>query len=636
MAKLTATNGFYGHSSNKKYTNSAANHLYVGKSPSTSNYRSRMVFPSLRAAQNIGDSRIVVTKAVLYLYRNEGGPTKIYAGCSGSSAWGAILSGYGGGDIAASTGWKSIDVTACAEAIAGYTGNWYMHMLADPGHRIRFDGTSSSHKPYIDITWEYVAATIKGDKEFVTLGEEIVFTITPEVEGETHTLTYSIGGSEGVIAENVGDTVSFTPPVELASEITDDSDGTINVFMTAYDADGNVLRTERYPLKVMVPVTLAAKFDQIGAELVGGLSGYALTGRSSAVIAPVIDVDETYGAEVKSVTARVVNGDREETIIWTEFAETEPGLFACAAAQTHVFDTAGDATVYLSVEDSRGLAKAARAKWEVCEYTPPMIETFTAQRYGPVYDDNEEEVGEAPDDLGNRVWVGVKASVATIVRDLEQLNILTWEIDAVNPATGETLEDSGTGNQSIEFLKKLQDVVSEGDTWNYTLTITDSAGESAVQYASVQPGWVNFALAACKRGAAFGGIPNATKEHPMLESWYPIYAYAGICGVNRYQEGEVETGDVWFGKKIFRQIITCSAPAGTTTSIGTIADIETVVELRGMATMNDTLTRVPLSYSYNGDDVVVGVMADGTVYVNCYKACTAFVIVDYTKKEVTD
>lgn len=637
--KLIASNGFYGHSGNGSYTNSAANHLYAGKSPGTSNYRSRMAFPSLRSAAGVGDSSIAITKMVLYLYRDDGGPATVRAGCSASPDWGAAVAGSGSAEAAASTGWKSIDVTACAEAAAGYAGKWYMHLTGSGDRRIRFSGTGSARKPYLEVTWEYVAATIRGDKEFVALGEEVVFTITPETEGETHTLTYSIGASEGVIAENAGDTVAFTPPVSLASEIVNDSVGTIDVYMTAFDADGNALRTERCPLTVMVPVTLAAKFDRIGAELADGLGGYALTGRSSAVIAPVIDVNGSYGADVRSVTARVVNGEREETIIWTEFAETEPGLFACAPVQSFVFDAAGDAVVYLSVEDSRNLAMAARAKWTVCEYAPPVIAAFSAQRYAPVYDENEEVSGYAPDDLGGYVWIDMNASAAEVAPEGGQLNSLAWQIDGVNTVTGETLSASGEGGQMILFERDrtlFPGAVGEGDAWNYTLTVTDSAGGSAVQYASVQPGWANFALAASKRGAAFGGIPKGTKEQPMLESWYPFYAYAGIHGVNRYEAGEVETGGVWLdGKKIYRQMITCSAPAGTTVSIGTIADIETVVELRGMATMNDTLTRVPLMYSYNGDDVVAGVQSDGTVYINSYKACTAFVIVDYTKRGET-
>lgn len=531
MAKLTASNGFYGHSSNKNYGNSAANHLYVGKSPSTSNYRSRMMFPSLRSYLSLGDARIAITAMKLYLYRNDEGPTKIYANCSASSSWGAAIAAYGSAEISASTGWKSVDMMRCAEAVAGYTGNWYIHLTGEGSNRIRFDGTGSSHKPYLEITWQYVAATIESDKETVLIGEPVTFTITPEVDGETHTMTYSIGESQGVIGENFGNTVEFTPGASLATEIIDDDIGTLDIHMTAYGPDGAALRTERYFQAVKVPEGMAAKVDSVGAALQNGLGGYALTGRSNAVVAPVIDVNGSYGATIKTVTATITNGENEQTAVWTAFEETQPGIFACAPVQTFVFNEAGVATFTVIVEDSRGFTDTAESTLMVCEYIPPIITTFSAQRYSAIYNDDEKPAGHAADDLGNYVWINAEAAVSEVAPDGEQLNVLSWKIEAVNPATGEGETVTGTSGQSLILTDNREifpDAVSEGDALNYTLTVTDSAGAAVVQYAAVQPGWANFALAASRRGAAFGGIPHGTAENPMLESWYPFYAYAAI------------------------------------------------------------------------------------------------------------
>lgn len=532
MAKLTASNGFYGHSGNKNYTNSAANHLYAGKSASTSNYRSRMAFPSLRNHLGLDPgARIVITAIKLYLYRNEGGPTKVYAGCSTSSAWGAATAAYGSANIPASTGWHSIDMKTCAEVVAGYTGSWYMHLTGEGSSRIRFDGTGSSHKPYLEITWEYVAATIKSDKETVELGKSVTFTITPEVDGETHTMTYAIGSAEGVIGENFGDSITFALNPALAAEIPDDDTGTLDIRMTAYGPDGNVLRTERYFQTVKVPATMAAKVESVGAELLNGLGGYGLTGRSSAILAPVIDVNGSYGATVKTVTATVTNGETVQTATWTEFEETEPGLFACAPVQTFVFGNAGDATISVTVEDSRGFTSAAETVWTVCEYMPPVITAFSVQRYSAIYNADEEPDGYAADDLGDHVWVNLAAEASNVAPADATLNSLAWRIDWVNPITGETRTAFGDGFLKVN-LEQDRDVIPEvipnQETWNYTLTVTDTAGGTAVQYTSVQPGWANFALAASKHGAAFGGLPRGTVENPMLESWYPFYAYAAI------------------------------------------------------------------------------------------------------------
>ena len=77
--KLVALNGFYGNSGNGSYTNSAASQMYVGKYGAQT-FRSRMTFPALGGVANIGNSRIAVTKAVLHIRRNDGGPANVTAG----------------------------------------------------------------------------------------------------------------------------------------------------------------------------------------------------------------------------------------------------------------------------------------------------------------------------------------------------------------------------------------------------------------------------------------------------------------------------------------------------------------------------------------------------------------------------
>ena len=67
--KLTAANGYYGHSGSGAYATSDANHLYVGKSSGTSSYRSRMTFPAMGSLAAVGESRIRISKILLYIRR---------------------------------------------------------------------------------------------------------------------------------------------------------------------------------------------------------------------------------------------------------------------------------------------------------------------------------------------------------------------------------------------------------------------------------------------------------------------------------------------------------------------------------------------------------------------------------------
>jgi len=523
--KLIAQNAFYGNSGNGSFTNSAATHMYVGKY-GTPVFRSRMTFPALGSAADLGAARIVITRAVLHLRQNDGGPANVTAGCSASSAWDAALAASGSADIASeSVGWRTIDVTACASAIAGYSGNWYMHLRG--ADYIRFSGTGSDWKPYLMVTWEYVAATIRGDQDSVTLGNPVNYTITPEVGGETHTLTYHIGDAEGTIAAGAGNSISWTPPVSLATEITDDDTGMVEIRMTARDASGNVQRTERYYQTVAVPDSVKPEIGSIGAVAVNGLGGYGLTGRSYLAIAPVIDMNGAMGATIASVTA-AVDG---RTIVWTGLTEGSAGVFTGAAANTAVFQSAGVFPLILTVTDSRGRTVAATKDFTVCAYAPPVISAFSVERYEPVYDANEQIGGYQASDMGDYVWLNLAAGVSEISPAGTQLNSLKWSVRAVNASTGAALTVSGTGAQSVNILQdrtKFTAAVGGSETWNYTLTVTDSAGQSAVQYSSVLPARASLAVKPGSVGV--GCIPGGTEESPLFRCAYPARFDAGVHG----------------------------------------------------------------------------------------------------------
>lgn len=486
----------------------------MGKSSGTSDYRARMTFAALPSLAAVGSSRFRITKMVLYIRRNGGGPTAITVGCSPSSKWGAALAATASATIDDTTGWYAVDLTNLASAVEGYTSKWYLHITGKTP-RLRFNSTGSSYKPYLMVTWEHVAATITGDKDSAQLGaDSVTFTVTPEVSGETHTLTYAIGDSEGTIAEKAGDTITWTPPLALASEITNDDTAAVEIRMTAYDSGGSVQRTELYYQTVTVPESILPVIADPGAVLVNGLNGYGLAGRSMLDIAPVIDMSETYGATISSLSAQITGG---YSVQWSSLTETDPGVFTGAAARTGEL-IEGTCQAVVTVADSRGRTVTASRSFTVCAYSPPVITEFSVERYEPVYDENEQIAGYVASDLGEYVWVNLAANVASVMPGWAQLNAIQWSIEATGGSTG--VVNSGGGGLSVSRFSDrtiFPNAVGEDEAWTYTVTVTDSAGGTAIQYASVGPGHANLSLAPGKWGVGVGMIATGTKENPKFE-----------------------------------------------------------------------------------------------------------------------
>lgn len=515
--KLTASNGYYGNLSSGQYSTPSTSHLYVGKNSGDSGYRSRVTFPAMSSIAEIGSDRIRITGMKLHVRRNDGGPTAVTVGCSASSAWDAQTDASVTQTINAdSDADQIIDLAPFAAAVAEYPSKWYLHFTAG-SPRIRLDSTGRSHKPYLMVTWEKAAATITGDRDTAELGKDAVtFTIAPEVDGETHTLTYSIGDRSGVIAERAGNSVVWTPPIDLASETPDSESAAVAVGMTAYDAAGNIHRTEVYYQTVTVPESVKPAVSELGISVLNGLRGYLLAGRSSLSIAPKIDMTGTYGASIRSLAATVTGGT---AIQWTSLDETDPGMFSAPAAQTGVLPQ-GNVTVELTVADSRGRTAVKRQTYAVQPYSPPVITHFSVERWELLYDENETVVDAVASDVGSHIWVNLSAQKAQVPASGTDLNALTWTIIGES-ADGRTVsasyESTGIELPLEKDITIFIDEVSEDEAWTFTATVADAAGGMAVQYSTVAPGHAALSISPDKWGTAIGMISRATKASPMFE-----------------------------------------------------------------------------------------------------------------------
>ena len=601
--KITPTSTKHGYVDKAAY--SYEGNIYIGKRDDGDVSRTRITLPSLRSNSAIGDNNISITKLILRMYRNNGGPVNATAKVSSGGAWNAAADGTGAVTIAAKNGWYDLDLTSCAETILSYTGNWYIH-LSGTGSRVMCNGISaSSNTPYMNVVWEYSANTLTTDVESVELGNEVHLNIAPEEGDADYALAYEFGDESGTIAETSNTSITWTPPVAFASELPNSESGEVKITMKVYDAEGNQKRTEVLYLTVTVPEALVPGVADAGITLVNALGGYALTGKTHAVIAPVVNIAGAYGASVKSVKAEIDNGGIVQTLTWDALNETDAGVFSGAAQATNILLNAGEAVITLTVTDSRDREVVQSHSFNVQAYANPLVSAFSVERYEPVYSADEQIIGYAPSDTGEYVWVTLKASCS----DVAGLNKIAWKLTAKTP-NGETTYNGGGDSAIIDLTNDrniIPSVVSAAATVEYTVEVTDTAGYTAYQYDSVTPGRANFALAASKYGASFGCLPKGTEENPMLESAYPFYAYGGIEGVNIYKTGEVKTGGTWIdGKPIYRRTFTGNAGANKANkAIGNIPDIDTMIDMRGTAVIADyNIIECAPSYRVSGNSTL--------------------------------
>lgn len=533
---IKCTANAYGNSNNESYSQTSPAHLYVG-SDGNYHFRTRLKFPALSSVSGIGTNDIIISKILLYLYRDDEGPALVYTGSSTSSSWSASRSGVTSDqEVSASTGWKSLNVTTVAPYIVKYTSSWYLHLRGRyTANRIRFDSINGGRTPYIKVTWEYAGGTLSTSSENTELGTSVTFNIKRRDADATYTLTYSIGDTSGTIASKTTSTsIKWTPPISLASEITDNDIGTVTVKLTAYNSSGSVVRSETLPVEVTVPENIVPVIpsDGISIGYVNTFSGKILRGFTSLKITPKVDLNSGYGSTVSKMTASITSGSVTNTVTWTTVDEVDAGIYEGSPVTTSPISAAGVSTIKLTVTDSRGRTATSSTTVTVEDYSPPVISKFEVNRCEPVYDANEAITGYTKSDVGENVMVTFAASVYDILIDGASANKLTWTITSVNVETG--TETKHTGSVNASSISKTDDLTIITEKFNaqhaydVSLSIKDSVGVTVVAYNGVAPGRANFALAKSKYGVAVGGLPKGTEANPLFECYYPTKMYSSL------------------------------------------------------------------------------------------------------------
>lgn len=204
----------------------------------------------------------------------------------------------------------------------------------------------------------------------------------------------------------------------------------------------------------------------------------------------------------------------------------------------------------------------------------PSIPAFSVERTG---------------DEAETIKVTLKLGLAADLTDTQKARMIPKLVDGSGTEITlhyTTLDDLLTG--VVDSTTIVTNTFDKAVHHDLTLTFGDSY-ESASAKADIDRSFANLHLSGKSTGGAcFGGFCTSTEGNPKLETYYPIYAYAGIAvgGGGAYSTDEVDTGSKWIdGKTIYRKVVEFTAiknGRANDMAIGASGTIETIVGYRGM------------------------------------------------------
>lgn len=292
--------------------------------------------------------------------------------------------------------------------------------------------------------WELAASTLTVSNG--TIGTALSIGINRNNSSYTDTIAYTFGTASGTIATKTSsDSVSWTPPLSLASEIPNASTGTCTLTCTTYNGS-TVIGTTTKSITLTVPQSLAPTVSVSYADTIAQCLTWGLLVQSRSKLAFTITASGQQGATIASYSTSV-NGTSYNSASFT----------------TDVLLYNGSNTYTVTVTDSRGLQTVSTGTFSVVAYSNPSL-TLT------LCDRNDSD----PD----QVDIGFDFSVASVSSNNDAKYRLDYKLKSASTWTNGTVQSLGAYSGSISDLIANLD---GGDEWDIRINVIDSFQTSSVE-----------------------------------------------------------------------------------------------------------------------------------------------------------
>ena len=329
-----------------------------------------------------------------------------------------------------------------------------------------------------------------------TMGEALVIATNRASAAFTHTLTYRFGSASGTIGENVGDSVSWTPSLELARQIPNGTSGTAVISCVTY-LDGKAIGTKEVTVVLTVPASIVPKAAATWEDTSGAFSKVGALVQNISKLRWDVAGTGSYGSTIVSA-AVTLKGKAYSGGILTD---------------------AGAIPVKIAVTDSRGRVGIAEDTLTVAAYAPPSL-TLSASRC--LEDGTADEAGDH-----------AKVTVSGFVTQVNGQNAAELQVSWGGGAETVLPEVGAIAWERI--------VPADPDTTaQISATLSDKLASTAKSMV-LSTGYATLDLLAGGKGIAFGKA--ATKEG--FECAMPAFFTGPVSGVAPDGYGLGKSGGKW-------------------------------------------------------------------------------------------
>lgn len=265
--------------------------------------------------------------------------------------------------------------------------------IYNPSPSASYEGYSNNYLQWSDVTitvtYTEGISSPSTSKTSLDLGTSVTISTNRLNTVATHTLLYVFGSESGIIATDVADSYTWTPPLSLAAQIPNATAGICTVYCYTYYGD-TFTGSATCSVTLNVPSTVTPSLSFTMGEANSGIYtkfGCYVRTRSQLNI---------------TITA---SGNQDSTI--SSYRTTVNGTtYTSSSFTTGYLTTAGENSITVTVTDSRGRTTNITNTFNVADYNPPSLTRFTAER--------SNTDGSAAQTDGSNVRVSITGSVSPV------------------------------------------------------------------------------------------------------------------------------------------------------------------------------------------------------------------------------
>ncbi|QBX15740.1 capsid and scaffold protein [Streptococcus phage Javan207] len=332
-----------------------------------------------------------------------------------------------------------------------------------------------------------------------TLGSAMTININRKVSSFTHTVKYNFGALNGTIATGAGASVSWTPPLNLATAMPNKTSDWGNITVDTYNGSTKI-GSATCRLTLNVPESMKPTFSGVTLSDTNTVVSNIITTANTFV--EILSNVKVAFSGATGVQGSTITGYRAEMVGENQTVTSDGGVFG-------LVKKSGEVTIRSSVQDSRGRWSDTKdTTVEFLEYTGPTA-LFIAERSGSAR---------------NTLTVTRTARISPLTVGDKQLNqmTVTFKTRPMGGDTWTTNNGSASGvwttqSELIASPANLAGTFSGTQSWEVMMTVSDLFTTASYSY----PVSTDTVLESkTKDGIGIGKI----REHGALDVAGEIYA----------------------------------------------------------------------------------------------------------------